>query len=161
MSVWEAGECSSCLLKQLTAERVLHKWSPKLVLSPNGHMLSHRRSGKATVTGSNPEDNKVGSKASALRQQAAPSSLTERNIPLLFGENLFFSFFFLFCFVFFFQDRVSLNSELRNPPASASQVLGFKACATTARMEKFLMGLWLSQGRFQLYAGWLGDRSEG
>jgi hypothetical protein len=51
--------------------------------------------------------------------------------------------FFLF-FVFVFQDRVSLYSpgcpgahsvdqvglELRNPPASASQVLGLKACAT-------------------------------
>jgi hypothetical protein len=48
----------------------------------------------------------------------------------------------LFCFVF--RDRVSLYSpgcpgthfvdqaglELRNPPASASQVLGLKACAT-------------------------------
>jgi hypothetical protein len=47
---------------------------------------------------------------------------------------------------YFFQDRVSLYSpgcpgthyvdqaglELRNPLASASQVLGFKACATTA-----------------------------
>jgi hypothetical protein len=54
--------------------------------------------------------------------------------------------FFLFCFVFVFQDRVSLCSsgcpgthfvdqaglELRNPPASASQVLGLKVCATTA-----------------------------
>jgi hypothetical protein len=52
------------------------------------------------------------------------------------------------CFVFvFFRDRVSLCSpgcpggthsvdqtglELRNPPASVSQVLGLKACATTA-----------------------------
>jgi hypothetical protein len=50
-------------------------------------------------------------------------------------------FFFLVCF----QDRVSLYSpgcpgthfvdqaglQLRNPPASASQVLGLKACATT------------------------------
>jgi hypothetical protein len=50
-------------------------------------------------------------------------------------------------FFFFFQDRVSLYSpgcpgthfvdqaglELRNPPASASQVLGLKTCATTAR----------------------------
>jgi hypothetical protein len=49
----------------------------------------------------------------------------------------------LFCFVF--RDRVSLHSpgcpgthfvdqaglELRNPPASASQVLGLKACTTT------------------------------
>jgi hypothetical protein len=47
-----------------------------------------------------------------------------------------------------FQDRVSLCSpgcsgthsvdqaglELRNPPASASQVLGLKACATTAQL---------------------------
>jgi hypothetical protein len=52
---------------------------------------------------------------------------------------------FLFCFVLFFQDRVSLCSpgcpgthsvdqaglELRNPPAFASRVLGLKACATT------------------------------
>jgi hypothetical protein len=44
----------------------------------------------------------------------------------------------LFCFVF--QDRVSLpwlsfvdqaGLELRNPPASASRVLGLNACATT------------------------------
>jgi hypothetical protein len=55
--------------------------------------------------------------------------------------------FFLFCFVLFcfvFRDRVSLYSpgcpgthsvdqaglELRNPPASASRVMGLKACAT-------------------------------
>jgi hypothetical protein len=52
--------------------------------------------------------------------------------------------FVLFCFVF--RDRVSLCSpgcpgthsvdqtglELRNPPTSASQVLGLKACTTTA-----------------------------
>jgi hypothetical protein len=59
-------------------------------------------------------------------------------------------FCFLFCFVLFlfcFQDKVSLCSpgcpgthtvdqaglELRNPPASASQVLGLKACAITAK----------------------------
>jgi hypothetical protein len=50
-----------------------------------------------------------------------------------------------FLFFFFFRDRVSLYSpdcpgthfvdqaglELRNPPASASQVLGLKACTTT------------------------------
>jgi hypothetical protein len=58
------------------------------------------------------------------------------------------SSFFLFCFCFLvlvFQDRVSLCSpgcpgthsvdqaglELRNLPASASQVMGLKACATT------------------------------
>jgi hypothetical protein len=48
-----------------------------------------------------------------------------------------------------FQDRVSLYSpgcpgthfvdqaglELRNPPASASQVLGLKACTTNARLQ--------------------------
>jgi hypothetical protein len=60
-----------------------------------------------------------------------------------------FCFCFLVFLVFlFFQDRVSLCSpgcpgthsvdqaslELRNPPASASQVLGLKACATTARL---------------------------
>ena len=52
-------------------------------------------------------------------------------------------FFLLFFFFWFFRDRVSLCSpgclgthfvdqtglELRNPPASASQVLGLKACA--------------------------------
>jgi hypothetical protein len=54
-----------------------------------------------------------------------------------------FGKFFCFCFCGFFQDRVSLCSsgcpgthsvdqaglELRNPPASASQVLGLKVCA--------------------------------
>jgi hypothetical protein len=49
--------------------------------------------------------------------------------------------FVLFCFALFYRDRVSLCNpgcsrthsvdqaglELRNPPASASQVLGFKA----------------------------------
>jgi hypothetical protein len=62
-------------------------------------------------------------------------------------------FFCLFVFVFVFLDRVSLCSpgcpgthsvdqaglELRNPPASDSQVLGIKACAqacaTTARLQ--------------------------
>jgi hypothetical protein len=61
----------------------------------------------------------------------------------------FFCFLFLFLFfVFVFQDRVSLCSpgcpgthfvdqaglELRNPTASASQVLGLKACTTTPGM---------------------------
>ena len=58
-------------------------------------------------------------------------------------------FLVLFCFLFFvclfFQDRVSLccsgcpgthfvdqaGFKLRNPPASASQMLGLKECATT------------------------------
>jgi hypothetical protein len=61
--------------------------------------------------------------------------------------------FFLFCFVFLvFRDRVSLYSpgcpgthfveqaglELRNLPASASRVLGLKACATTPGPIQFL-----------------------
>jgi hypothetical protein len=62
--------------------------------------------------------------------------------------------FVLFCFVFLvFQDRVSLYTlgcpgthfvdqaglELRNPLASASRVLGLKACTTTAGLKIFLM----------------------
>jgi hypothetical protein len=58
-------------------------------------------------------------------------------------------FCFCFCFLFlFFPDRVSLYSpgcpgthfvdqaglKLRNPPASASRVLGLKVCTTTARL---------------------------
>jgi hypothetical protein len=57
----------------------------------------------------------------------------------------------------FFRDRVSLCSpgcpgthsvdqaglELRNPPVSASQVLGLKACATTARLHgRFMFSFW-------------------
>ena len=61
-----------------------------------------------------------------------------------------FFWFLVFClFVcFVFQDRISLCSpgcpgthyvdqvglELRNPPASASRVLGLKECATTAQL---------------------------
>jgi hypothetical protein len=58
-------------------------------------------------------------------------------------------FFFFFFFFLVFRDRVSLYSpgwprthfvdqaglELRNPPASASWVLGLKACATTAQLK--------------------------
>jgi hypothetical protein len=58
-------------------------------------------------------------------------------------------FGFLFLFLFLFQDRVSLCSpgcpgthfvdqtglELRNPPVSDSQMLGLKACATTAPLN--------------------------
>jgi hypothetical protein len=54
---------------------------------------------------------------------------------------------------FFFPDRVSQYSpgcpgthsvdqvgfELRNPPASASQVLGLKVCTTTAQLETFML----------------------
>jgi hypothetical protein len=62
-------------------------------------------------------------------------------------------FFLLFVFVFVFQDRISLccpgcpgthsvdqaGLELRNPPASASQVLGLKAWATTAWLTKAIL----------------------
>jgi hypothetical protein len=68
--------------------------------------------------------------------------------PPTFSFIFLLSTLFLLCFLFFgflvFQDRVSLYSpgcpgthsvdqaglELRNPPASASRVLGLKACAT-------------------------------
>jgi hypothetical protein len=65
-----------------------------------------------------------------------------------------FGLVFVCLFVCFFQDRVSLYSpgcpgthsvdqaglEFRNLPASASQVLGLKACATTAQLDSvFLM----------------------
>jgi hypothetical protein len=63
-----------------------------------------------------------------------------------------FLFVCLFVCLFVFQDRVSLYSlgcpgthfvdqaglELRDPPASASQVLGLKACATTPGKDSFL-----------------------
>jgi hypothetical protein len=67
--------------------------------------------------------------------------------PFLSSHFVFVSVFFFFCFVLFFVfwDRVSLYSpgcpgthfvdqaglKLRNPPVSASRVLGLKACATT------------------------------
>jgi hypothetical protein len=67
-----------------------------------------------------------------------------RSICLWFYFYFILFYFILFYFIFF-QDRVSLYSsgcsgthsvdqaglKLRNPPASASQVLGLKACATT------------------------------
>ena len=63
----------------------------------------------------------------------------------------FFLFLFFFFFFSFFWDRVSLCSpgcpgnhsvdqaglKLRNSPASASQVLGLKACATTPSLVQF------------------------
>jgi hypothetical protein len=64
------------------------------------------------------------------------------------STNLFLNYYY---FLFLFPDRVSLCSpgcpgthslnqvglKLRNPPASASQVLGLKACTTTA--QQFLL----------------------
>jgi hypothetical protein len=69
---------------------------------------------------------------------------------LLFG---FFCFFFFFLFSFFgFRDRVSWCSpgcpgthsvdqaalELRNPSASASQMLGLKVCVTSNQLKYML-----------------------
>jgi hypothetical protein len=65
-------------------------------------------------------------------------------------ELLIHPYFFCFCF---FPDRVSLYSpgwpgthfvdqaglELRNPPASASRVLGLKACATTTQLHPYIL----------------------
>jgi hypothetical protein len=69
---------------------------------------------------------------------------------IVIGTSSFIAFFFfsLLFFFFFLRDRVSLCSpgcpgthsvdqaglELRNLPASASQVLGLKVCTTTAQL---------------------------
>jgi hypothetical protein len=78
---------------------------------------------------------------------------------LLGGTFFFLLLLFFFFFGFVFQDRVSLYSpgcpgthfvdqavlELRNSPASASQVLGLKVCATTRRY--ILAGESMSMGK--------------
>jgi hypothetical protein len=46
---------------------------------------------------------------------------------------------FPWCLGTCFEDQADL--ELRNPPASASQVLGLKACATTAWQKEEFLGL--------------------
>jgi hypothetical protein len=76
----------------------------------------------------------------------------------------------LFYFIFFFRERISLYSpgcpgthfvdqaglELRNLLASASRVLGLKACATTARLVLFCFVLrypgthYVDQASFEL-----------
>jgi hypothetical protein len=78
-------------------------------------------------------------------------------LPERLAQPAFFFYFILFFFFVFyflvFRDRVSLCSsgcpgthsvdqaglELINPPASASQVLGLKACATTSGSACFLV----------------------
>jgi hypothetical protein len=78
----------------------------------------------------------------------------------LYSSCFFFSFLLSFFFFFFlvFRDRVSLYSsgcpgthfvdqaglELRNPPASASRVLGLKACATMPGLK--LLFHWFRPG---------------
>jgi hypothetical protein len=85
-------------------------------------------------------------------------------------------FLFIYLFILVFWDRVSLCSpgcpgthsvdqaglELRNPPAAASQVLGLKVCATTARQllpletytgtHGFTAWVLLAQGRLFRFA---------
>jgi hypothetical protein len=77
---------------------------------------------------------------------ACPVLSIHRIIELFF---LFVGCFFVCLFVFVFRDRVSLCSpgcpgthfvdqaglKLRNPPVSASRVLGLMTCATTAWQE--------------------------
>jgi hypothetical protein len=78
---------------------------------------------------------------------------TVRKITLKGQARLLFLFVCLFVCFCFFGDRVSLCSpgcpgthsvdqaglELRNPPASASRVLGLKACATTPFDQCFFL----------------------
>jgi hypothetical protein len=80
-------------------------------------------------------------------------------------ENFLF-IYYLFIYLFlFFRDRVSLRSsdcpgthfvdqaglELRNPPASASQVLGLKACTTTPG-DKIFKSIFQSHGKSREHA---------
>ena len=66
-----------------------------------------------------------------------------KNIPILHFFVLYLFLFFntgFFCIALavlelIFVDQAGL--ELRNPPASASQVLGLKVCATTAQVKRF------------------------
>jgi hypothetical protein len=74
------------------------------------------------------------------------TGLWSMGVPLSATACTRHALFFFFFFFGLFQDRVSLYSpgcsgthsvdqtglELRNPPASASQVLGLKVCATNA-----------------------------
>jgi hypothetical protein len=75
---------------------------------------------------------------------------------LLLGKKLVL--FLFVCLFVCFQDRVSLCSpgcpgthsvdqaglELRNPPASASWVLGLKACTTTTSLKLIVLKMYLS-----------------
>jgi hypothetical protein len=82
--------------------------------------------------------------------------LTFFSLPVIYIYIFFFWFglvlvMVIYLFILVFRDRVSLcipdcpethsvdqaGLELRNPPASASQVLGLKACVTTAWLVFF------------------------
>jgi hypothetical protein len=78
-------------------------------------------------------------------------SMVNNKSPFLL--QILFIYLFIYLFIEFFRDRVSLCSpgcpgthsvdqaglKLRNPPASASQVLGLKAYATTAQLTDFFL----------------------
>jgi hypothetical protein len=82
-------------------------------------------------------------------------SAVELNTSRHFSSFSFFLFFFLFFFKLVFRDRVSLcclgcsgthfvdqaSLELRDLPASASRVLGLKACTTMPGSFSFKTGL--------------------
>jgi hypothetical protein len=70
-----------------------------------------------------------------INKTVSNSRLTTNQIKL---GGLFLSFFFFFSFLFSKAGFVCVALavlELRNPPASASQMLGLKACATTGQLE--------------------------
>jgi hypothetical protein len=114
-------------------------WSPPLSLKH----LAHNHAGCLAPSSCPPSR---ATESSSL----LTTSYCSRFVPPISLRSFFFSFSFSFCFFFlfvclFFQDRVSLyrpgcpgthsvdqaGLELRNPPASASQVLGLKAWAPT------------------------------
>jgi hypothetical protein len=114
-----------------------------------------------------------------LRERTKPNFYnTSKTIRIQLVVSFFFSFFVLFWFGLVFQDRVSLYSpgcpgthfvdqvslKLRNPPASASQVRGLKACTTTPGLFCFLFLIqdfsvypWLSWNSF-CRPGWSGTQ---
>jgi hypothetical protein len=99
-----------------------------------------------------------------------------RTIPHLEGLVLLFVWvflFFVFCFLFF-QDRVSLYSpgcpgthfvdqaglELKNPPASASRVLGLKVCATTPSRPGSSVKLHIRTSDIYVLLEWAASKSK-
>ena len=86
--------------------------------------------------------NSCSKKAAAV--VVASTVVLQSNWPFVFVSYLFIFILFYFILFYFFRDRVSLcipgcpgthsvdqaGLELRDPPASASWVLGLKACAT-------------------------------
>jgi hypothetical protein len=100
-----------------------------------------------TYTGDSAKGQKPLTWSSSKNQSAQKSAQQFGGCAFMFLAHFCLFVCFLLCFVLFccfFRDRVSLCSpgypgthsvdqaglELRNPPASASQVLGLKVCAT-------------------------------